>query len=598
LLLAIASWQLVAIAWVDVDYFDAYETLINARYFLGEAPSYIPSRWPMMAWLVAPAEALRQAWDLHPLDLRLVHAVSGALHLAFIAAVYSILARHFGRGGPTLLAYAAAIPTYAFFSSAAFLSSDIAPGGVLLWMLVLGHEFLIRPTRREWALLVVLGAAVSLVKPTYALFWPALLLGLASGSSSGVESSAHRARLGRLLAAASFSALLFWLGSAFALNASGVDVAWWREPYEQILHLLTMQEGDQPPWWVYLRNLPAYGILVPLLIAPAISVALRRGGLERAVAIAWLVCALAMQAFEHREVRYLAFLAPLSAFLLVRPMGWILARRGPTWAACGLLALSWLPGVPYSPLTAAGRIAAPFYRSSELRQLLAPLGHGEQRQKPVVLLGPGLSFTPADVSSPLRGDPFHMIFHFFPHQVTALLGYEEGEVLGSDPQQLEALQLLPLSAKLVFASGPLLRTYVAWPPPGRDSRQQWVAGVVEHELIAQRDGVYRTAAGDEVRLRHALGGEFAIRLEGAGLVSLAADMRTPWLLLPAVLKARAEAAQYRLAGDAARGYDILGMLELPQAQRAPRLRIRGLVLESGDWGGSQRPAAVESTARP
>ena len=595
LLAALAGWQLLAIAWVDVDYFDAYETLINARYFLGEAPSYIPSRWPLMAWLIVPAEALREALGLHPLDLRLLHAVSGALHVGCIVAVYALLTRRFGDGAPTLLAFVAAIPTYLYFTSAPFLSHDIAPGGVLLWMLFLADDFLARPSRRGWVLLALAGSAAALIKPTYALFWVALLVAFATlrafdsvggngdtntnGEGDGDEQpirSAPRGLLG-LATSAIVSALLFWLASAFALAASGVDVAWWREPYEQILHLVAMQEGDQPPWWVYLRNLPANGVWVPLLILPGVALAFRGNRLDRAAAIVWLLCAVAMQAFEHREVRYLGFLAPLSAFLLVRPLRWILDRRALTLVACAVLGLSWLPFMPYSPLSAADRIGAPFYRNSELRQLLAPLGHGEGRHQPVVLLAPGLSFTPPDASSPLVGDPFHMIFHFFPHQL-GLLGYEQGELLGGSPERLEDLSLLPANAAVVYGSGPLLRTYRAWPPPGRDRVEQWVGTVRDHELVARASGGYATASGEEVRLLPAHREPFTVRLEGAGLASLAEDARVMWLMLPPSTPARARPAAYRLEGDPTGGYRALGLQEVPRRADAGRVRIRSLVV--------------------
>ena len=57
-LAALASWQVVVAAMVRIEYYDGYETLINARYLIGDSPSYIPVRFPAMAALAAPAEAL------------------------------------------------------------------------------------------------------------------------------------------------------------------------------------------------------------------------------------------------------------------------------------------------------------------------------------------------------------------------------------------------------------------------------------------------------------------------------------------------------------------------------------------------------------
>ena len=78
----LVSWQLVAAFVVEVEYYDGFDTIANARFFLGDTDVYIINRSPMFALLLVPAQWLRARLDLHPLDVTFDHLTFGALHVA------------------------------------------------------------------------------------------------------------------------------------------------------------------------------------------------------------------------------------------------------------------------------------------------------------------------------------------------------------------------------------------------------------------------------------------------------------------------------------------------------------------------------------
>src|SRR5690348_15385270 len=89
----VAVWLLLSAALVDIEYYDGLSAICNARYFLRRAPFYFFDRGPLMAWLLMPAEALKDWLGRHPLDVRLHHATMAVLHTGYLAAVWAAL-RH------------------------------------------------------------------------------------------------------------------------------------------------------------------------------------------------------------------------------------------------------------------------------------------------------------------------------------------------------------------------------------------------------------------------------------------------------------------------------------------------------------------------
>jgi len=506
LLAVMACWQVAAAATVSFEYYDGYDTIINARYLLGQAPSYIPVRFPAMAALAAPAEALRAHLGLHPLDVRLAHGASALLHILYSIGCWVLLTRCYGPSWASLLAFTAAIPTYLYFTYAPFLSHDLAPGIGLLWMLILANRQLTSPTRSRWLGLAVLGAACALVKPTFGLFWAVLLAAFALGRlSEGPPSRKAAGTRGvHLVSAAAASGLLFWslLSWTLAETVYG-EAPWWRRPWDQVsLMGGQIEDAGAPLWWLYLRNLPAFGPVAMLGIVPGLWFGLRGQQLERVAAIAWILCVAVVQLLPRHEVRYLAFLAPLTALLLVAPFQrWLARGQSASLAAGAVLALTWLPAFPYSPMRAALEPFEAADAQSGIRWLLAPLDSGTPASRLFFYANKVITFLPPGQSS-LAGDPFHRMFQLGPHHPRLLLGWTTPTRVGH-PEDLAKAAAFPPGSFVLSVWPPDLDESAgrrALRPPGDDAPQQWLAKAVATPLQALDRGDYATSDGHPATL--------------------------------------------------------------------------------------------------
>lgn len=430
LFVVLAGWLLASLFLVNIEFDDGYTTIVNSKYFLGHAPDYFWQRGPLIATLLIPAELLATWLHLHPLDVWPYHALMIAIHFMYLLGTWWVLSAHFGRTGPVLLAFAAAVPTFVFFSYAPFISHDIFPGLLALLMLVIANDYMHTPGRRQWLLLVSLGTLAALVKQTYASIWVATLI--ANLVVLPWDERDHRRRLFRawmgLAGGAALSGIVTWLLYAWSLQGSFVDAPLWLRPYLQITQFVEYFRGGGPLreiiyQWVYLRNLSAYGIAAMVFVAPALILALRSGQrLQRTVAIAWLVLFVLMQIIAFKEVRYLAYLAPLTAFLLAPALIALVRQRSLLvylFAALLLVDLQRIYGE-------AARITDPYYKNV-VKDFLQPLPGKEDLHAPIIMTE-RLSFV-----SPERyaffGDRYHRITNLIDDQIRMLYGYEQGAVV-------------------------------------------------------------------------------------------------------------------------------------------------------------------------
>jgi hypothetical protein len=339
------AWLVTAASVVDIEYYDGLDTICNARWFLGQGDFFLAHRAPMMAVTLIPAEWMRTTLGLHPLDFRPAHSTMALLHAGYLIAVYAALVRYFGRTWASLVAFLAAIPSFMFLSYAPFISHDLLPGALFLWMLLLGERFRREPRLGTWLVLVSLGAVGPLIKHTYALFWVSVLGTGVVLSLAGVGPGWRAARrpLLLLVAGAVLSAAITWLSIALVAGQISYAAPFLLRPWALVRYLMTGAGGGvEFPWWVYLRNAAAYGPVAMALLIPGLLIGLWGASEQRAVALAWLLCVVVMQVLGMREVRYLAFLAPLTAFLLVPPVAFLLRRRGLATITVAALALGWL----------------------------------------------------------------------------------------------------------------------------------------------------------------------------------------------------------------------------------------------------------------
>lgn len=424
LFLVLGCWLAAAAVLVDVEYYDGFEAVANASFFLGKTSHYAANRVPLMSLLILPGEAAKNLLGLHPLDVRPHHSITALLNFGCLLLVYRLLAQNFGRSLKTLAAFFAACCTFVFFSYAPFICHDVFPGVILLAMLFLAERFRSGPDKKTWLLMAALGAAAALIKQTFAVFW---VLVLVSHLAASLPEKSGRPWLAffLLLAGAAASGAITWIVTGWALGGSFPDIPLLLRPLSQIRGVGGLHAGTREilfPWWVYARNFWAYGVAAMILVVPGLVAAMRGSRLQKTVAVSWLLGVAVMSLLSFREVRYLAFLAPLTAFLIVPPVGGLFCRK----KALALFSLILLADAAVAS-SEASLIFNPFYRKNPAREFLEPLKmQGQDRR--VFIDFDMLSFFPKDLESPLTGDPYHRIFHLGWHHVMLLYGYRPDQM--------------------------------------------------------------------------------------------------------------------------------------------------------------------------
>lgn len=489
-LAALAGW-LIASAWlVDLELDDGYTTIANSQYFLGIGDDYFWQRGPLLAWLLVPAEWLANALELPAFAVWPHHASMAAIHLAYLAGVWLVLRRLHGARMPTLVGFAAAVPTVLFASYAPFISHDLFPGLLLLLMLKLADDHVERPTLARWTMLVGLGVAALLVKQTYALFWAGLGVAIAISLQFGAQRGLASIRpLLTLAAGALASFALAWLTYSWVLADSFGEHPFLLGPWLQYQGVLAnvARGGDLAqtfPPTLYLRNLSAYGYLAMTLALPGAIVCLRSGNrLRRSIAITWILLLSAMQVVEFKEVRYLGFLAPLTAVLVIAAVDAIVGFRRGYLAAILVVAAVDAVAVGREAL----RIVQPYYRT-EVADFLALFPQPEELAGPLVI-GVPMSFIAPDRHAFLD-DRFHRITHLIPDHLVALLGYRPSQLRVIGDESLIDAPLVGPGAIVVFSNDILTRR----PPFRADNRPLGLERFMQTLTVAEPVTLVRSGA--------------------------------------------------------------------------------------------------------
>jgi hypothetical protein len=454
------GWLLLAALSVKLEYYDGFDSILNARYFTGQISEFCATRGPLLGLLLTPAEWVRQAAGLHPLDVRPHHMVMAFIHGLYFFLSYRILTHCHGRSIPTLLAFFAAVPTFIVMSYLPFVSHDIYPGVILLGMVVMSQRFMDAPDVNRWVVLVALGAAAATTKHVLGLFWIAILVAVLPELRSG-RMATHAAML---LAAAVVGAMMTWVMMSLSLSEVFPDSDWWLRARDQLVYLAgpAHDHSEIEPWWVYIRNLPAYGLTAMILVPLGLRFSMKGTDGQRLAARAWLVLVIAMHLIPLRQVRYLACLGPLTAYIIQPVLQRVGARRSGVLLITAMLICECLPMYPYSRLSEAARIASPFYRSDVLGRFLSPAEEGQGRLRlPVYLNWRMLSFAP-DWETPLKGDLYHDLFHFGNHHLYYLYGLQPGDLITVTEAERTAMNPSNTIGSLIFSSPGILIHNTAW----------------------------------------------------------------------------------------------------------------------------------------
>ncbi|MEZ4654778.1 MAG: hypothetical protein R3E12_14635 [Candidatus Eisenbacteria bacterium] len=124
------GWLAMAVSLVDIEYYDGFDSICNARYFLGWIDTYTATRGPLLGLLLVPAELIKGRMGLPPWRYDRPRARPAARRVSDRLLPHG--AKVLQGAGPVLLAFVAAIPTFLFFGYAPFVSHDLFPGLVFL----------------------------------------------------------------------------------------------------------------------------------------------------------------------------------------------------------------------------------------------------------------------------------------------------------------------------------------------------------------------------------------------------------------------------------------------------------------------------------
>lgn len=445
----LSLWILACALLVKGEYGDGYQTIANGRFFFGNSTEYYVQRGPLAAFAMAPVELFRAFIEWDATDVRPYHIYSGILHSLYLLGCWLLLKRSDGDRTSQFIAFAAAILSVVFYANAPHLSHDIIPGLLFLLLIFICNRWLDSPTAKLALQLVLLGAAVTFIKQTYAIFWCAIVVyALFAYALKWDNARISARRLIALLGLAGTSAIISWLGYGLFIAAESPDASILRGPLA-LVAAVSGQYGDSFEAIfttdLYLRNIHNYGIAAMLLVLPGILLAFRGADARmRLVAVCWIVSVIALQMVSFREVRYLAFLAPLTAVLIVPVVQ--LAIRQPV--ALGLL----IAVITFDQYRGLSVSAAQLSSTGGIdidRFVAAPGGAGK------TVFSKALSFVymPA---SPMLHDPYHGIYHLTGDLFQRLNENRIDVVDLDDPRQLGTIGIVP-GDRVIYSNITVLR---------------------------------------------------------------------------------------------------------------------------------------------
>tara|TARA_R110002072_G_scaffold6364_8_gene37613 strand:- start:10082 stop:11866 length:1785 start_codon:yes stop_codon:yes gene_type:complete len=573
---------LVFCAWnVDVELYDGLDTIVNARNFTGQSSYYVENRAPLMAFLMVPANLIHLMLELDAFDVRPYHFLMAFLHSVYLVLVYWLLIKCFKRDVAVLIAFLSAIPNFIFFSYAPFISHDIFPGLLLLGMLVLADKFYKEPRVWIWMALVTLGTVSALIKHTFALFWILLLFSNAIVLFSRIKDNNNNYNAIKvwltLAIGGIISGIITWLVLATVLNAEYSDINFLLGPYKQLEFLIQYAGGrTEFPAWVFLRNFPAYGILTVLLLIPGFILSLRLSSLQRTITLVWIFYLLAIQLTGKLEVRYLVVLAPLTAFILVPPIQWLLSKKNGFTSIVLLLSISILPGYTYSITNEARRVTLPFYKSNEARELLAPLYKKDSLRAPILINWRMLSFA-SPIPSPLAGDRYHRLFHIARHHLVVMMGYSNEQFIFLDYINIPEVSDWPTETAMILVNRPLLINPKSWEggePIGKSELMQSTYLADRVLLSKSIDGAFNTQINTSVKfIGKKLNNEPIVLIESYDIVKQF-DMG---LFLRIEIQSEKKSYPLRIISDDQ--LEIVGLKNLSEIESGKNITVRGFVLK-------------------
>ena len=402
--IVVTVWLLACAFLVNGEYGDGYVTIANSRYLFSDNPTYHLQRGPLAAIMLWPVEVLVELFGVGPFEVTPYHLYSAVLHSIYLLGCWWALRSTGASPLARIIAFATAVTTVVFYSFSPYLSHDILPGLLFLLMIFLANRWLSEKSRMDAVLLVIVGAAVVLIKQTYALFWVVIVIyGVMAMLLRWDDGRVDWRKLLQLLGLAVLSASVTWIGYAWFAAEQWAHIPWYSRPWvlAVVVSEIFSESADLNfPADLYLRNLHNFGVMAMLLVIPGVIVALRgKNARLRMIAMCWMMSAIVIQFTTFKEVRYLLFLAPLTAVLIVPAIEWAIKRRTLLIAMVLIVGVDQVRGLSAAAkqLTATATIdPVRFFESA-----------GTEGR---IVASEIISFV-YDARSPLTRDSYHGIYH-------------------------------------------------------------------------------------------------------------------------------------------------------------------------------------------
>jgi hypothetical protein len=394
-----------------------------------------------MPLIMIPARTISSLFQLESYDLRPYHLAMAILHIAYLFGTYMLLAKEFGRNFSTLFSFAATVPNFIFFSYSPFISHDIFPGMLLLAMIYYTGKYIQRRDAKFLLIMVITGSIAATIKHIYGVFWIAILLSYIVIIFINKHDNRDYRKCAELFAAAIVSGVITWLLITWSLRGVYQETTLLFRPVEQLEYLADAYGSHSFPIWVYFRNTWAYGIIAAAILPLGIWMSWWGNLTQKTAVIVFVTIIIVMHMIEAREVRYLAHLSPVMAFLIVPAIRMISNQFTVRLFLVFSLLITILPFHQYSIAAEAMRILNPFYQRSLLHNLQTELDPA----KDIFLLTNASKFsfiTP--FPTPFKGDAYHRMFHIDVNHLPFLLGNDSVSVSRiAHPAQLDYLDSWP-----------------------------------------------------------------------------------------------------------------------------------------------------------
>lgn len=489
--LLIIFWLFSSAFLTHGEYGDGYNTISNGRYLYGDSLDYFSQRGPLAALAMWPVELFIDWVEWNSFDIRPYHIYSAFLHSLYLFGCFILLKSIFpgqfkNASVAPLLTLVSAIMSVTFYAFAPYLNHDIIPGMLFLLMIYLCHCWLDKPTYKIALWLVLIGSAVTFIKQTYALFWSAIIIyALVAYVLHWDKQRVSGQKLTILFVLAVISGILSWFGwGLWLVNVSPGESILIR-PWLLIQTIFMLYDPAELvsalPRDLYLRNLYNYGIVAMLLVIPGlINAFYRKDACLRMVAVCWLTGVAFMQFIAFKEVRYLLFLAPLTAVLIFPIIQLVLKTRLLTTILIVLLLIDQFRGwqlVTKQLISTAGINVSRFMNAPE--------------NKGRMIVSKNLSFVYM-ADSPLYQDPYHGIYHLAAWHVYLMLENKVDVIDFENPQELEQIDI-KAGDRLYYANVVVLRQS-PWISdnniPAQAKYLQLIAGDIERVQLVRKNDAY------------------------------------------------------------------------------------------------------------